>query len=102
MKRSQDILSQSTENLRIRHVYDSIKKSPAYPNGFKPATNGTKKFTVKNKPLLDELRKIESGTWHKIYKNGYDASGKKISIHYFQSRSGKVFDVKVKGKWSTW
>ncbi|SHK63154.1 PPC domain-containing protein, partial [Paramaledivibacter caminithermalis] len=42
MKRSQDVLSKSTESLRIKHVYDSIKKSPAYPKGFKPATNGTK------------------------------------------------------------
>ncbi|PYG90295.1 hypothetical protein LY28_00176 [Ruminiclostridium sufflavum DSM 19573] len=44
--------------------------------------------------------KVESGIWEKIYKDGYDANGKKISIHYFQSESGKVFDVKTKSGWS--
>lgn len=33
-------------------------------------------------------------------KNGYDANGKKISIHYLQSQSGKIFNVKVKSGWS--
>lgn len=58
------------------------------------------KNTVKNKELLDKLREIESGTWKKIYKDGYDSYGNEISIHYFQSESGKVFDVKVKHGWS--
>ena len=31
-----------------------------------------------------------------------DANGNKISIHYFQSKSGKVFDVKIKNKWSNY
>lgn len=50
--------------------------------------------------MLDELRKIESGEWKKVYKDGYNSNGDKISIHYFQSKSGKVFDVKVKQGWS--
>ena len=53
-----------------------------------------------NKELLDKLREIESGKWTKVYKDGYDSSGNKISIHYFQSESGKVFNVKVKPGWS--
>ena len=36
----------------------------------------------------------------KVYKDGYDAYGNEISIHYFQSESGRVFDVKVKPYWS--
>ena len=39
-------------------------------------------------------------TMEKIYKDGYDMFGNKISIHYFQSPSGKVFNVKVKIGWS--
>ncbi|GGC75586.1 hypothetical protein [Enterococcus wangshanyuanii] len=55
---------------------------------------------MNNGPLLDQLRKIEPGEWKKIYKNGYDKSGKKISVHYFESKSGKVFNVKTKPQWS--
>ena len=48
----------------------------------------------------DFLRSYESGKWQKVYKDGYDSFGNEISIHYFESPSGKVFDVKVKFKWS--
>ena len=84
----------------LKNVNNSIKNSPNYPEGFQPRKNGTTKNTVKNKELLSKLREIESGTWRKIYKDGYDAYGNKVSIHYFQSESGKVFDVKVKPGWS--
>ncbi|RGK41442.1 hypothetical protein DXD17_04050 [[Ruminococcus] lactaris] len=71
-----------------------------YPKEFEAVKNGTTKNTIKNKELLDKLREIESGKWTKVYKDGYDSSGNKISIHYFQSESGKVFNVKVKPGWS--
>ena len=71
-----------------------------YPEGFQPVTNGTKTNKIKNQQLLEKLREIESGTWKKVYKDGYDTFGNKISIHYFQSESGKVFNVKIKKKWS--
>ena len=45
--------------------------------GFKATKNGTKHVTVKNKPLLKDLRRIESGKWVKVYKNGY-VNGKKF------------------------
>ena len=82
-------------------VYNSIKQSPKYPNGFKPKKNGTTLHKINNKELLQKLRKIESGTWKKVYKDGYDACGNKVSIHYFRSQSGRVFDVKVKQGWSS-
>ena len=50
--------------------------------------------------LTYEMWKVENGKWYKVYKDGYDASGNQISIHYFQSESGKVFGVKVKPDWS--
>lgn len=85
----------------IKEIYDSIKKSPNYPNGFREVQNGTTKNTVKNKDALDKLREVERGKWSKVYKDGYDSNGNKVSIHYFQSESGKVFNVKVKnGVWS--
>lgn len=82
-----------------KHVYKSIKYAPKYPAGFKAVQNGTKNVTVKDKKLLSELRQIESGDWKKVYKDGY-IKGKKASIHYFQSKSGLVFDVKTKQGWS--
>ena len=84
----------------LKKFYNSIKDSPKYPEGFQPRKNGTTRNTVKNKGLLEKLREIESGTWKKVYKDGYDAYGNEISIHYFQSESGRVFDVKVKPYWS--
>ena len=84
----------------IRQIFNSIKESPNFPNGFKPRINGTTCNKVKNMDLLEKLRNVESGKWQKIYKDGYDKFGNKISIHYFKSDSGKVFNVKVKNGWS--
>lgn len=86
--------------INLRRFIIMFKDLPNYLEGFEPVKNGTTKNTVKNGELLDELRKVESGTWKKIYKDGYDAYGNEVSIHYFQSESGKVFDVKVKPGWS--
>jgi RHS repeat-associated protein len=87
-------------NSNIKNLYNSIKEAPKYPNGFTAVKNGTKKVNIKNKDILNALREIEPGDWKKVYKDGYDANGRKISIHYFLSPSGKVFDVKVKSDWS--
>lgn len=84
----------------LKKTYNSIKDSPKYPEGFRPRKNGTTRNTVKNKELLDKLREIESGGWKKVYKDGYNKYGDEVSIHYFQSESGTVFDVKVKTGWS--
>lgn len=89
------------QSLEIKDTYNGIKNAPQYPEGFEAAKNGTKKVKINNGSVLDGLRKVEPGEWKKVYKNGYDKFGKKISIHYFESKSGKVFNVKVKGKWST-
>ncbi|OEC32549.1 filamentous hemagglutinin [Pseudomonas cuatrocienegasensis] len=84
----------------INNVYDSIRQAPKFPSGFKESVGGTTKHAVNNPDVLSALRDVESGKWQKIYKDGYDANGNKVSIHYFQSKSGKVFDVKVKDNWS--
>jgi len=81
-------------------TYKSIKNSPKYPKDFKAARNGTTSNNINNQKLLEQLRKIEQGKWQKIYKDGYNGAGKKVSIHYFKSPSGRVFDVKVKPGWS--
>ena len=90
----------SSGNTELKEVFNSIKDSQNYPEGFQARMNGTTSNKVNNNQLLDRLREVETGTWKKVYKDGYDAYGNKISIHYFQSQSGKVFDVKVKSGWS--
>ncbi|QLK85789.1 hypothetical protein [Staphylococcus sp. 17KM0847] len=80
-------------------LYKSIKYAPKYPKGFKAAKGKTTHHVVKNKLLLNDLRKIEGGKWVKVYKDGY-VNGKKVSVHYFQSKSGLVYNVKTKNGWS--
>ena len=88
------------DNDDLVEVYDSIKKSPNYPDGFVAAKNGTTKHNINNTELLQKLKEIEPGKWYKVYKDGFDKFMNKISIHFFQSSSGKVFNVKVKNDWS--
>ncbi|MBO0471804.1 hypothetical protein JZO66_14690 [Enterococcus sp. DIV0242_7C1] len=98
----QNIMSgDNYSNFEVKNTYNGIKDAPQYPEGFTGVKNGTKKVKVNNGSILDGLRRVEAGEWKKVYKNGYDKSGKRISIHYFESKSGRVFNVKVKGKWST-
>ncbi|RPD82971.1 hypothetical protein EGK75_13950, partial [Neisseria weixii] len=87
------------KNTRITH--NSVKESPNYPKGFRDVQNGTRKVNINNQEVLNQLRKIEKGEWKKVYRDGFDSNGKKISVHYFQNtRTGKVFNVKVKNNWS--
>ncbi len=80
-------------------IYSSIKEAPNYNNNFIKVQNGLKKVKVNNKQLLEELNKFGS-KWSKVYKNGW-IDGQKVSLHYFQDASGKIFDFKiVYGKWS--
>ena len=61
--------------------------------------NGLKKVNVNNKQLLSELNKLGRG-WKKVYQNGY-INGQKVSLHYFQDITGKIFDFAIKyGRWS--
>ncbi|PZL73088.1 T7SS effector LXG polymorphic toxin [Enterococcus plantarum] len=97
----QNIMSgDNYSNSEIQNTYNGIKDAPQYPEGFETRQNGTTTNKIKNKGTLSDLRKIESGDWKKVYKDGFDKNGKKVSIHYFQSKSGRVFNVKVKPGWS--
>ena len=52
-----------------------------------------------DKELLEKLREIEPGNWQKVYKDGW-LGGDKVSLHYFESPSGQVFNFKIKPGWS--
>ena len=76
-----------------------MKNTPGYPSNFRSIQNGTTRNSISRKELLEKLREIEPGNWHKVYKDGWIGS-KKVSLHYFESPSGKVFDFKIKLEWS--
>ena len=85
----------------LKEIFNSIKEAPNYPQDFIKVQNGTKKVTIKNDALLEKLREIAPGEWKKVYQNGY-SNGQQVSIHYFQhTKTGMVFNVKVKLGWST-
>ena len=44
-----------------KEIYNSIKESPNYPEGFVEKQNGTVKNKMDNNQLLENLRKIEKG-----------------------------------------
>jgi len=82
-----------------KNVYNGLKNTPGYPASFRSIQNGTTRNTVSRRELLEKLRDIEPGNWHKVYKDGW-IGNKKVSLHYFESPSGKVFDFKIKLEWS--
>jgi hypothetical protein len=86
-----------------KNVYSGVKNASGYPQNFTTTRGGIKAVTtrnnVSNQALLDQLRQIEPGTWQKVYKDGWIGSDK-VSLHYFQSESGKVFDFAIKPGWS--
>ncbi|MSA69540.1 hypothetical protein GKD93_00185 [Holdemania massiliensis] len=95
------VIEENTHSEDLKEIYNSIKDSPNYPEDFTKVQNGTKKVSINNDHLLKKLRQIEPGEWKKVYQNGY-SDGEEVSIHYFQhTKTGKVFNVKVKPGWST-
>ena len=78
------------------NIYSSVRDSPNFPQNFSPMRGGTTKNTVKNRNVLNMLRSVKPGEWKKVYKDGYDDIGA-CSLHYFEhTKSGSVFDVKLK------
>ena len=74
-------------------IYDSLRKSGKLPYGWKPASQGVRKVSVKNLDILNALREHYLGEWRKVYQRGVDGT----EVHYFEHRrTGKVWGVKVK------
>jgi hypothetical protein len=62
-------------------LYNSIKETPNYPLGFTTRWNGKTPHQINNRKLLEMLRGLEPGKWKKIYQDGFDARGQRISIY---------------------
>jgi hypothetical protein len=91
--------SPNSSNIPVKNVYSSLSRSPNFPRGFRSAQNGIQKVEINQRELARELRKIEPRKWYKVYRDGYIGANK-VSIHYFESATRRVFDVKVKDGWS--
>jgi RHS repeat-associated protein len=87
-------------NILVNRVFRSLKKSPNYPRNFQPLKGNPLRENIKDKKLLNLLRTIEPSKWQKVYKNGW-INNRRVSIHYFESKSNRVFDVKTVTGWST-
>ncbi len=76
-------------------VHPRLQDAPEYPRGFRnrPGPGSVSKNTIKLKDLKAKLQKIERGEWKKVYRDGFDDAGGQVSVRYFESPSGKVFDV---------
>ena len=81
---------------KLNNVFNSIKEAPNYDSRF--IKDNLRKVNVKNEELLNELNQFGRG-WKKVYNNGY-IEGQKVSMHYFQNKAGKIFDLWIKDGWS--
>ncbi|WP_395855948.1 hypothetical protein [Cystobacter fuscus] len=92
-------LRDENSNAELKNVYNGLKNTPGYPSNFRSIQNGTTRNPVSRKDLLEKLRETEPGNWQKVYKDGW-IGNQKASLHYFESPSGKVFNLKIKFEWS--
>lgn len=71
------------------NLYSDIYASGSVPHSWLPARGGALKYPVRNPAVLRELRRLRSGKWQKVIKQGNTGE-----VHYFEHASGNVADVK--------
>jgi hypothetical protein len=71
------------------NLYSDIYTSGSVPHGWRPTRGGTLKYPVRNRAVLRELRRLRSGRWQKVIKQGTNGE-----VHYFEHHSGSVAGVK--------
>jgi hypothetical protein len=70
-------------------LHPDIFASGVVPARWFPAKGGTLKYPVRNRAVLRELRRLATGKWKKVIKQGNSGE-----VHYFEHESGKVAGVK--------
>jgi hypothetical protein len=70
-------------------LYPSIYASGLVPQGWMPVRGCILKYPVRNRVVLRELRRLRSGRWKKVIKQGNVGE-----VHYFEHESGRVAGVK--------
>jgi hypothetical protein len=71
------------------NLYPDVYASGPVPVGWIPLKDGTIKYPVRNKAVLDHLRSLLTGRWQKVIKKGTPGE-----VHYFEHASGQVAGVK--------
>ena len=71
------------------NLYPNIYASGSVPPGWTPTRGGTLKYPVRNRAVLRELRRLRSGRWKKVIKQGNVGD-----VHYFEHESSRVAGVK--------
>jgi hypothetical protein len=70
-------------------LHPNLYASGVVPEGWKPKRAATLKYPVRNRAVLRELRRLRTGRWKKVIKQG-----KAAEVHYFEHESGGVAGVK--------
>jgi hypothetical protein len=71
------------------NLHPDIHASGSVPHDWKPVRGGTLKYPVRNPAVLRELRRLLSGRWEKVIKQGNSGE-----VHDFEHASGRVAGVK--------
>jgi hypothetical protein len=71
------------------NLYSEIYESRSVPQEWTPERGGTVKYPVRNRAVLRELRRLCTGKWKKVIKQGNFGE-----VHYFEHESGRVAGVK--------
>jgi hypothetical protein len=70
-------------------LHPNVYASGVVPHDWAPVRGGTLKYPVRNRAVLRELRRLRSGRWKKVIKQG-----KVGELHYFEHESGRVAGIK--------
>jgi len=70
-------------------LFRSLLTSGLLPPRWTPSRGGVVKYPVRNTAVLRELRRLRSGRWKKVIKQGNVGEA-----HYFEHESGMVAGVK--------
>jgi len=74
-------------------LHASVYASGVVPHEWAPVRGSTLKYPVRNRAVLRELRRLRSGRWKKVIKQGNVGE-----VHYFEHESGRVAGVKFLAK----
>ena len=70
-------------------LHPNVYASGSVPEDWTPSRGATLKYSVRNRAVLRELRRLRAGQWKKVIKQGSDGE-----VHHFEHKSGSVAGVK--------
>ncbi|MCK6521317.1 RHS repeat-associated core domain-containing protein [Myxococcota bacterium] len=83
------------------NFFPGIRYSMGTVLGLKSVKGGLTVQPVTNPANSEALRKQIPGAWEKVYQDGYNMAGERVSVHYYRHTDTKqVSAVKTVGGWS--